>query len=322
MMMGGGISVKSTVDVGSTFTFSGWFEAAESEVSNDMHSALRGVTVLVVDDNPTSLQMLDQQLIACGAQSAAVSNAKDALSELRGSRARGYTFDVVLIDADMPELSGFDLAELLMKEPGFNSNIVMILSSAGDLGDAARCRTLGLEDRVIKPVSRAELVNALLHAMRKTSRQSMPPPPVEKPAVIPQTADGLRVLLVEDNPINRKVAIQLLKKRGHTVTTATNGREALDTLEEIDWQVDVILMDVQMPEMDGYQATKVIREREIARGIHMPIVAMTAHALERDREECLAAGMDSYVSKPVQAHKLYDAIEEIAGDRAGKPVLQ
>ena len=122
----------------------------------------------------------------------------------------------------------------------------------------------------------------------------------------------MEVLLVEDNPVNRKVAVRLLEKQGHTVVTANNGREALEVLDRLSWKVDLILMDVQMPEMDGYQATGAIRERESRLGGHLPIVAMTAHALDRDRERCLAAGMDSYLTKPIQLDKLFDLLERVA----------
>ena len=200
----------------------------------------------------------------------------------------------------MPDVSGFALAESIRKEADSTARIIMLLSSAGELADGARCRALGVDSYVTKPLYQAELKAAILRSVESMD---------DRAAV---SGSALDVLLVEDNPINRRVAVRLLEKHGHTVVTANNGREALEVLERLDWTVGLILMDVQMPEMDGYQATAAIRHREKSTGSHLPIVAMTAHALDRDRERCLAAGMDAYLSKPIQTDKLYELVDRMA----------
>jgi CheY-like chemotaxis protein len=250
---------------------------------------------------------MDTALSAAKAEVAMVSSAADALalSDLL------HNFEIALIDADMPESDGFELANALRTEWGFRGKVVMMLNAGKELVDVARCRALQLDGHISKPLNCADLAGQLLRLSTGRYDAEERHRPVMRPNR-PKSQLDLRILLVEDNPVNRKLAIRLLEKQGNTVFTANNGREGVEKLELLDWRVDLVLMDVQMPEMDGYQATAAIREKERERGGHMPIIAMTAHALDRDRERCLAAGMDGYLSKPIQIDKLYELMESMA----------
>jgi CheY-like chemotaxis protein len=223
------------------------------------------------------------------------------------------------MDAEMPEISGFDLAEQMRQQTGWHGRMVMMLSSAGNLADAAKCRKLGIRAHVIKPIHPGDLQNVIVRSLREMDEQ---PGAVFRAAnMFPRISETpLSVLLVEDNAVNRKLAVRLLEKQGHTVITANNGREALEALDQLRWDLDLILMDVQMPEMDGYQTTAAIREREKHTGRRLPIIAMTAHALDRDRERCVAAGMDAYISKPIEPQKLFELIESTVRILVAEPV--
>jgi CheY-like chemotaxis protein len=187
--------------------------------------------------------------------------------------------------------------------------VIIMFSSAGELADAARRRSFGIDASVTKPLYQGEIKAAILRCFEDIDNRTEISRPTKTARPV---APSMQILLVEDNPVNRKVAVRLLEKQGHTVVTANNGREALEVLDKLNWKVELILMDVQMPEMDGYQATSAIREHESRAGGHLPIVAMTAHALDRDRERCLAAGMDAYLTKPIQLDKLYEMLERVA----------
>ncbi len=319
-MMGGQIWVESEPGQGSTFGFTAYFETQEVPELELVRFYLEGVRILAVDDNVTSLRTLEELLNHWGAEVTAVENPRTAAGEVREAARNGRPFALMLLDAEMPEMSGFALAEYIRREAPSSAGparisfdqgrIVMMLRSAGDWADAARCRQLGIDDSVVKPIDHDELRNAIARSLLGGDRQLSVPNIPQR--TVWQRVDGppLRVLLVEDNAVNRKLAIRMLEKHAHTVVAAGNGREALETLEEHAWQFDLVLMDVQMPEMDGYQATGVIREREKTLGLRLPIIAMTAHALERDRERCLAAGMDAYLSKPIQMERLFETIEQ------------
>jgi CheY-like chemotaxis protein len=204
-------------------------------------------------------------------------------------------------------MDGFQLAEEIRKNPRFSGTAIMMLTSAGQRGDAARCREMGLEGYLTKPVSQSELLDAVLRVAGLKRSEA-------KPALVTrhslrEEVRSLRILLAEDNAVNQLLATRLLEKQGHHVATVGNGRAALERLEKETF--DLILMDIQMPEMDGFEATAAIRKQEESTGKHLPIVAMTAHAMEGDRERCLAAGMDGYIAKPVRAKDLIDAIENL-----------
>src|SRR5262249_31453848 len=205
----------------------------------------------------------------------------------------------VLLDAHMPEMDGFTLAGLIQQSPELAGSTLVMLTSAGLSGDVTQCRQLGIRAYLMKPVKQSDLVATLLTALDASQRQAAPPP--ERPALAPGAP--LRVLLAEDNVVNQRLVVRLLEKQGHQVTLACTGREALDAWERDNF--DVVLMDVQMPDVDGLEATSLIRVGERRTGRHVPIIAMTAHAMKGDRERCLEAGMDGYVSKPVQPAELF-----------------
>jgi CheY-like chemotaxis protein len=218
----------------------------------------------------------------------------------------GEPFALVLLDAMMPGTDGFQLAERIKNHPDLTGAVLMMLSSAGQPGDAARCRAMGIVSYLTKPIKQAELLSAILSARHGAAATTTDETNVLSSA--PVAPRGLRLLLVEDNLVNQRLAVGLLEKQGHTVVVAENGKEALEVLEKAADSFDLVLMDLAMPILDGFEATTAIRQREKATGKHLPIVAMTAHALKGDRERCLEAGMDDYVSKPIRASELFEAI--------------
>src|ERR1039457_2678666 len=221
------------------------------------------------------------------------------------------TGPLILVDAQMPGLDGFALVEWLLKQADLRHTTVMMLTSSGHSGDVARCRELGIAAYLTKPIMQAQLLDAVRAALG-TKAAADKPCPAAGPAPR-QTNPGLRVLLAEDNAVNQKLASRLLERRGHTVAVATNGRQALEMLDTQGF--DLVVMDVSMPEMDGFEAAAAIRAREESTGAHIPILAMTAHAMKGDREKCLGAGMDGYVAKPVQAAQLFAAIDSVTAAR-------
>jgi PAS domain S-box-containing protein len=307
-MMGGQIWVQSRPGEGSTFGFTASFGFRPRTEDSEMINLLN-MPVIIVDDNVTSLRVLEELVRNWGAQPVVARDGQTALAIMQLNKANGTPFPLLLLDAEMPGVSGFEVAERMKAEGGLAARVIIMFSSAGDLADAARCRALGIDASVTKPLYQAEIKTAILRCFQEIGQRETVSRPMKTERA---AAPSIEVLLVEDNPVNRKVAVRLLEKQGHTVVTANNGREALDVLERLNWKVDLILMDVQMPEMDGYQATAAIREHENEAGGHLPIVAMTAHALDRDRERCLAAGMDAYLTKPIQIDKLYELLERVA----------
>ena len=306
-MMGGRIWLESEVGHGTQFHFTIRCRAAKAEPpAGEEQAGLTGIPVLVVDDNSNNLRIFAEMLGRWGMQSDAVGSAAAALTRLRDACDAGKPFRVVLTDSTMPDMDGFQLAERIRESADFGTVAVIMATSAGQRGDAARCRSSGIAAYLTKPVRRVEL-KAALHATLGRGPdciQALPFPPGQ-----PERRRRLRILLAEDNPVNRKLVVRLLEKEGHTVVVADNGRQALEALEGAD--VDLVIMDVQMPEMDGYEATTSIRKAEETTSKHVPILAMTAHAMKGDQEKCLAAGMDGYLSKPVCLNDLYQAIEEL-----------
>jgi two-component system, sensor histidine kinase and response regulator len=320
-LMGGEIAVESKVGRGTTFRFNGHFgiatgPAVEARVRNPVH--LRGLAVLVVDDNTTNLRVLAGLLRIWGARPTAVDSGPAALVEIKRAAAAGETYPLLLVDAMMPDMDGFTLIEQLRNEPTIAAPTIMMLTSADRQVDAARCRRLGLSGYLVKPVKADELQIAILAALGGTSLSNQATRPAESqpsssPAGTPASRQ-LRILLAEDNPVNQRVALHLLDKAGHSALAVVNGREALDALAREAF--DLVLMDVQMPEMDGFEATRAIRAQEQTTGRHLPIVAMTAHAMKGDRERCLAAGMDEYLSKPVNKTELSRVIGVVTSGAA------
>jgi PAS domain S-box-containing protein len=268
---------------------------------------LRGLYVLVVDDNFTNQKILRAMLKRWHMQPAMASSGKEALAIMERAAVAGSLFPLVLLDVQMPGMSDFQLAKHIKGDPKLAGSTIMMLTSAGLRGDAARCLELGIAGYLIKPVQQSELLDAILAALGTPARK-------ECPAVITrhtlrENRQNLRILLAEDNKVNQQLALRLLEKRGHTVKVVSDGSEALAQLKKSPF--DLVLMDVQMPGVDDPQATSAIRQDEKSKGIHIPIIAMTAHAMEGDRERCLAAGMDDYISKPIQGNELIAMAEKM-----------
>jgi two-component system, sensor histidine kinase and response regulator len=245
-----------------------------------------------------------------------VEGADQALTVLRAAADGGHPFQLVLTDANMPEVDGFGLASRVKDDPCCGNVVIMMLSSSGFRGDSARCRELGLAAYLTKPVKQSQLLDAIMLALGTPAEKSAAAPLITRHTLAPSRA-RFNILLAEDNIINQKLAVRILENRGHKVTVVGNGREALEALDKAEY--DVVLMDVQMPELDGFQATAAIRAKELGGKAHLPIVAMTAHAMAGDREKCLMAGMDDYVAKPLKPVDLFQTLER-AVERNGREV--
>jgi CheY-like chemotaxis protein len=232
-------------------------------------------------------------------------------------KGAGTAFPLVLVDAQMPDMDGFSMAEEIKNDPELAGTAMLMMTSGGRQGDGARCRALGIAGYLMKPVSQAELMKAIVAVL------GMPCDGLDRPQVVTrhslrESRGKLRILLAEDNKVNQLVAVRLLEKRGHDVVVVGDGREALAALDEPgSTGFDLILMDVQMPGMDGFEATGIIRTREKASGTHVPIIAMTAHAMKGDEQRCLARGMDGYTSKPIQVEQLLATIDSVLAATRG-----
>jgi two-component system sensor histidine kinase/response regulator len=312
-MMQGRIWVESEAGKGSTFHFTARFGEAKGAwkappAAAEAHPQLEDLSVLVVDDNATNRRFLEELLTSWRMKPALADSAQAAILALERNLESENPFHLILTDAHMPEMDGFTLAERIKHHPRLAGATIMMLTSGGQRGDAARCRELGVAAYLTKPIGQSELLNAILQVLGAGLHKTELAPLVTRHS-LRETRQGLRILLVEDNLVNQRLATRLLEKRGYTVVVASTGREALASLAKQTF--DLALMDVQMPDMDGFEATSAIREREKVIGKHLPIVAMTAHAMVGDRERCLAAGMDGYVSKPIKAQALFDAIKAL-----------
>ena len=313
-LMGGRIWVESTAGAGSTFCFIIRFgiDADRTPRRPARLGLLKDTSVLVVDDNATNRRILYGLLTEWQMCPVCVDGGPAALVALERARAAGTPFPLVLTDCHMPRMDGFFLAEEIKRNPDWSAARIIMLSSGGQKGGYDRCREIGVARLLVKPVKPEELLEAVLSTIfdppngenAEASRESQP----GSHADLLVGRRTYRLLLAEDNPTNRKLAVHLLSKAGHTVVTAVDGREALAALEQQPF--DVVLMDVQMPVMDGFEATAAIRARERGSGgLRVPIIAMTAHAMKGDRERCLDAGMDGYVSKPLNVELLFEALE-------------
>ena len=309
-MMGGRIWVESEVGTGSTFHFTARMRPSKELPPRltSQRANLEGLPVLVVDDNATSRRILEEILRHWHANPVIASSAAAAFAGIKKARARGEPFRVVLLDCLMPDTDGFGLAEQIRQDPDLASTKLIMLSSAGRASVASRCREMGLAGYLTKPVKQSELFDAITVALGNQGRSIAPPAAAARPSGS-GASRKLRVLLAEDNAVNQRLVVKLMEKQGHSLVAVNNGVEALDVLERETF--DVVLMDVQMPEMGGFEATARIREREKSSGQHVPVIAMTAHALKGDRERCLEAGMDAYVSKPIQAALLFETIDSL-----------
>jgi len=271
---------------------------------------LRNLHALIVDDNYTNRRVLHGMLSRWGMKPTAVDGGRAALQAIEVAKNAGYPFPLILLDGQMPEMDGFTLAEHIHNDPELVNATIMMLTSAGHLGDAARCRELGISAYLVKPIRQGELLDAVCLLLDKTAREE--PAPLVTRHTLQEEKHRIHILLAEDNAINQTLAVRLLEKRGYSVTVAPDGKAAVEAFQT--GAFELVLMDIQMPEMDGFEATAAIRESEKLTGRHIPIVAMTANALVGDREKCIASGMDGYVSKPIRTSELFATIEKMLGE--------
>ena len=306
-LMNGRMWVESQAGKGSTFHFTADFgvprEAQPADAARP--AALEGLRVLVVDDNATNRRVLDEMLASWRMSPTTVADAKSALDLLRGTAGSPQAYDVVISDCQMPDVDGFTFAKRVKGDRRLAATPVVMLTSIGSPGHVDRCRRIGVDAYLSKPVKHSDLLDALVTVFGV---------PTRKAASLTRTAGSaprpLRVLVAEDNLVNRKLVTRLLQKRGHKITAVENGGDAVAAVQAKTF--DAVLMDVQMPEMNGLEATAAIRQHEAGTGGHVPIIALTAHAMQGDRERCLAAGMDGYLAKPIDVDELVSTIERSA----------
>ena len=330
-MMAGRMWVESELGKGSRFHFTVQVGTVKDRVTIEPGEPVRltGLPVLVVDDNLTNRRILEEMLRQWGMRPELAASGTEAITMLQETDRSGTGFALLLVDAQMPDMDGFTLVQRVRQQADLRNITIMMLTSSGQRGDAARCRELGIAAYLVKPIAQMQLYDAILTVLTSKARAARVPGPVlkdlgpqdglgvdgskslEAPLVtrhsLREARRSLHILLAEDNLVNRVLASRLLEKQGHTVVVVDNGRTALEALEKQPF--DLIVMDVSMPDMDGLEAVAAIRAREGVTGSHIPIIAMTAHAMKGDRERCLAAGMDAYISKPIQPSELHQAIK-------------
>jgi CheY-like chemotaxis protein len=309
----GRLWVESALGQGSTFHFTACLGLAPHPVAIPGAAAperLHNLPVLVVDDNATNRRILVDLLSRWQMRPSAVDSAVAALTALQQAAAAATPFPLILLDAMMPEMDGFTLAAQIQAHPELAGATIMMLTSGSRREDAARCQALGIRSHLLKPITQTELREAILAALHM-------PLATATAAAAPRyearynRGQNLHVLLVEDNPVNQKVAARMLDKQGYTTRVVGDGKAALAALAQE--RFDIVLMDVQMPVMGGFETTAAIREAERHTGAHLPIIALTAHAMKGDQEQCLAAGMDAYLAKPIKASALYATIQRLLG---------
>jgi two-component system sensor histidine kinase/response regulator len=311
-LMGGRMWVESELGKGSTFHFTAMFgerSVPTSEREKAAQRALPGLPILVVDDNAQSREILSEMLTSWRMKPVLAADNAEAMHCMEEAQRSRRKFSIILLDSGMHGADGLDIAEKIQTNFDSAGAVILMLSADRHLADSARCQQLGITAILTKPISQSELLDAILSVLgEKAAEQVLVRHGADTEEVFP--GRKWNILLCEDNPVNQKLAIRVLEKAGHRVTLAVTGRQGLDA-----WETaappgfDLILMDIQMPETDGMEATVAIRDREKKRGTHIPIIAMTAHAMRGDRERCLRSGMDGYISKPINPPGLFSEIE-------------
>ncbi len=315
--MGGSLCVESQEEKGSTFFFTAKFKMQESQerrkIERERSQAIIGLNVLIVDDNATNRLILREMLNSWGAKITEAEDGEGALSKIEKNKGR-IPYNLLLLDYRMPGMDGFDIAARIKKDPDLSDITVMMLTSDNRDGHTARAKEIGIEKYMIKPIRRSALYNAIVNSLEKQEPSDEKKMSVQNKDLSEESHTAspkslsFRILLAEDDKVNQMVALRILENQDHRVTIAQNGKEAVDIFGKKDF--DLVLMDVNMPEMDGFEATKTIRAKEKSTGGHIPIIAMTALAFKEDKERCLEAGMDGYISKPVRKQELIKTMEE------------
>jgi len=307
-MMKGRIWVESDVGKGSTFHFTARFGCRrEGQPQPAGREKLQNLPVLVAEENETYRHIIEEQLAGWRMRPTVVASGSSAMAELQRAADQQVPFRLAILDAHMPVQDGFDVAARIRQNPALSATPIVMLTSGGYPRDAARCREEGITSYLTKPVKQSELLNTICSVLFAPSGEALVPA-VPRSVEVPSRRRG-HILLAEDNAINQRLARRLLEGQGHTVVSAANGLEALAALKRETF--GLVLMDVQMPAMDGLEATAAIRQQEVETGRHIPIIALTAHAMEGDRERCLAAGMDEYLTKPLKSQELFQTIERL-----------
>ena len=277
--------------------------------------AFSGLRVLIVDDHRINRGILSETCTAWKMKTRLAQDGPSALAQIDESLAAGEPDDLVILDFNMPTMDGFELARRIRRRDGLRATRMLMLTSAGEPGDIEQCRKLGIDAYLLKPVKQAELAAAIGTLFHKPAAESAVAVVEEQDARQQAGLRKLRVLLAEDNAVNQRLAMRMIEKSGHATVVAGNGREAVEMFAQN--QFDLVLMDVQMPEVDGLEATATIRKMEQERGSHTPIYAMTAYAMRGDEEICLNAGMDGYLSKPIQIQQLIGLLKSVSGGSGG-----
>ncbi len=310
-MMGGEISVDSKTGKGSTFWFTVTLEKQKEKegITEDIHPDIKGMRILIADDNETNRTILMKMVENFGCKAEAVSSGAEAIKALKEASHAGNPYKVLLLDMQMPGMDGEHTTIIIKNTPEISDIFIIILTSLGSRGDAVHLKEIGCEGYLVKPVKQSLLLDIITATVTagETMKETESRPMITRYTITERKLQNVRILLVEDNPINRKLAETMLKKAGYNVETAETGRIAVESTEKKNY--DIIFMDVQMPELDGFEATKAIRQKEGANR-HTTIIAMTAHALKGDRERCLDAGMDDYISKPIDPQELFKIINK------------
>ena len=315
-LMGGRIWAESELGKGSAFHVTARFKLShidEANRSDDDPAGLDGLPVLIVDDNATNRLILEEMTQRWGMIPTLAAGAREAIDVLQQLHKAGARVPLVLSDVNMPEVNGLTLTEWIRQDPNLSDTRVIVLTSGARPEDLKRCTELDVAAYFMKPVKQSELLRAVKSSLGVAVPGEEPAGTHAGGSTSKRTLTSLKVLLAEDSLVNQKLAIGLLEKHGHTITIANNGREAVAAATS--QQFDVVLMDVEMPEMDGLEATAVIRRIEQQSDEHLPIIALTAHAMTGDRERCLAAGMDDYVSKPIRSEQLFATLESVLAGR-------
>ncbi len=308
-MMQGKIWVESKLGKGSTFHFTARFELSQQkdiEKISLKSTNLKDIPILIIDDNKTSRFILREMTTSWGMIPDEADSGIVGLQKLDAAYNKGTPYKFILLDYKMPQMNGFGVAVKIQQRPYSQQAKIILLTSLGQRGDAALCKEKGISGYLLKPVKQSELLDTLSISFGQTLNEEMP---LLTRHVVSEARRRLKILLAEDNSINLKLAVRILEMRGHRISIAINGKEAVKAFE--DDIFDIILMDVQMPVMDGFEATKRIREIENKTAKHIPIAAMTAHTMKGDKERCLEAGMDAYISKPIRTKELFHVIERL-----------
>ena len=310
-LMGGEVGAESEVGVGSAF----WFEVPcarsleSARIAAAPRTDLRGLRALVVDDNETNRKILHHQVTSWGMMTGMAANGQQALEMLRRAAGSGEPYDLAILDMQMPRMDGMQLAQTIKAEPAIATTRLIMLTSLGRRVDAEEAHRVGIDAYLTKPVRQSRLYDAIVTVMSAPEDAT----PLEVQPITTRSRrketppSGTRILLAEDNAVNQKVAVRMLERLGYRADVVADGLEAVEALTQIPYAA--VLMDVQMPEMDGYEATAEIRRREEVSGGHTPIIAMTANAMEGDREQAFKAGMDDYIPKPVKPEELGAVLE-------------